>query len=114
MHPFLLKQRYNIFHRNANVGFPILTFPTCYLISTCTCGAILAHARVACIVRTERRAMRGGGRGSLILVFLPALDLEGIAVVSTNGFDEGTCKTNVGHQRNIVVDCSTTDAVAVG
>ena len=54
------------------------------------------------------------GGDSLIVVLLPRLDLDVVLFQGGEGFDESLCQTYVGHQRNVMVDGTTTDAVAVG
>lgn len=49
-----------------------------------------------------------------LLVFLPALDLKIFQFRLAEGFDEGFCETCVRHQRDVMIDGATTDAVAVG
>jgi len=51
---------------------------------------------------------------SLIVILLPALDLHIVEVHGGEGLDEGLGQTDVGHQRNVVVDGATTDLITVG
>ena len=50
----------------------------------------------------------------LCVVFLPALNLDVLFAEGAECFDEGFGQTDVGHQRDVVVDCPAADAVAVG
>ena len=45
---------------------------------------------------------------------LPALDLEILQLLFAEGLDEGGSQTRIGDERNIVVDSTATDLVAVG
>ena len=51
---------------------------------------------------------------SLSVIFLPRLDLQVFHTLLAEGFDEGRGEAGVGDERNVVVDGTTTDAVAVG
>ena len=49
----------------------------------------------------------------ILFVFLPALYLDIFLLHLAEGFDECLSKTCIGHQRNIVVYCTTTDTITV-
>ena len=49
----------------------------------------------------------------ILFVFLPALYLDVFLLHLAEGFDKCFCKTCIGHQRNIVVYCTTTDTITV-
>ena len=51
---------------------------------------------------------------NLCVILLPALNLDVILLQGGEGLDEGFGQTYIRHQRNVVVDGATTDAVAVG
>lgn len=50
----------------------------------------------------------------LIIILLPALHLDVLQFQVAECLDEGLGQTGIGHQRNVVIDGTTTDAVAVG
>ena len=48
------------------------------------------------------------------VILLPALDLDVLELHRAEGLDECLGKAHVGHQGNIVVDGTTTDAITIG
>lgn len=54
---------------------------------------------------------RDSGR---LLIFLPALDLNVLDLHLAEGFDESTCQTGIRNQRDIMIDGTATNLVAIG
>ena len=50
----------------------------------------------------------------LIIIFLPALDLHIVETHGGKGLDKCLCQADIRHQRNVVIDGTTTDLVAIG
>ncbi len=49
-----------------------------------------------------------------IVILLPALDLHILEVHGGEGLDESLSQAHVRHQRNVVIDGTTTDLVTIG
>ena len=78
------------------------------------CAIFVGHAVVQTTPPIRAPLLTQEGRGYLVVIFLPTLDLHILEAHGGEGLDECLGKTNICHQRNIVIDGTTADFVAVG